>query len=71
MASALVDRNNALTIQWTPSHAGVCGNEHADQVVRRAAEEEEERADPTYLTEASLSNLTRKTTEQRTQVTGD
>ena len=62
MASTLVDRNNTLTIQWTPSHAGVCGNEHADQVARRAAEEEE-RADPTYLTEASLSYLTRKTIE--------
>ena len=71
MTSTLVDRNNTLTIQWTPSHAGVCGNEQADQAARRAAEEKEERADPTYLTEASLSYLTRKATEQRTQATND
>ena len=71
MASILVNRNNNLTIHWTPSHAGVYGNELADQVAKRAAEEKEDRADPTYLAEASLSYLTRKTTEQRTQATSN
>ena len=49
-----------LRIHWTPSHAGVYGNELTDQVAKRSAEEKEERADQNYLTEASLSYLTRK-----------
>ena len=65
----LVDRNNNLAIQWTPLHAGVCGNEHADLAAKRTAEEKNERADTTYLTEASLSYLTRKTTERRSEAT--
>ena len=69
MADTLCDRDNTLTIRWTPPHAGVCGNEQADQAAKRGAEERDERVEPVYLTEASLSHLTRKTTEQRSKAT--
>ena len=49
----------------TPPQNGVEGNEQADEMAKRAAEEREERADPLYLREASLSHLSRATTEAR------
>ena len=50
---------------------GVEGNEHADARVKRAAEGEEGTADPEYLREASLSHLTRKTTEARSNTSSE
>ena len=50
---------------------GIEGNEHADRAARGAAEEREERAGLTYLNEASLSHLTRVTTENRSNATAD
>ena len=50
---------------------GVEGNEHADAMAKRAAEGEEDMAAPEYLREASLSHLTRKTTEARSEATGE
>ena len=47
------------------------GNEHADALARRAAGGEEELADPAYLQEASLSHLTRVSTEARSTSTGE
>ena len=69
MADTLCDRDNTLTIRLAPSHAGACENERADQATKRAAEERDEWADPAYLGEASLSYLTRKTTERRSEAT--
>ena len=71
MADGLCDRDNTLTIRWTPSHARVCGNERAGQAAKRVSEERDERADPAYLGEASLSYLTRKTTERRSEATSE
>ena len=53
------------------SHMGVEGNEQADKEARKAAEEKESRADPQYLREASLSYLTRVTTEARSGATSE
>ena len=47
VASTIADRDNHITIRWTPSHAGVEGNERADRRARGAAEGIEERAPPT------------------------
>ena len=59
----LLQRNNNITVRWTPAHLGVEGNGHADAVAKRAAEGKEGRVNPKYLGEASLSHLTRKITE--------
>ena len=36
----LRQRGNSVTVQWTPAHAGVEGNEHAGARAKRAAEGE-------------------------------
>ena len=58
-------RGNEVTIRWTPSHQGVDGNERADALARRAAAREQSRESLAYLQEASLSHLTRRSTEAR------
>ena len=68
---AMVDRGNTVTLRWTPSHAGIEGNEQANDMAKRAAEEREGRANPLYLREASLSHLTRVTTEARSTATAE
>ena len=70
-ARAITERDNTITIRWTPSHTGVEGNELADSMAKRAAEEREERAPIPYLREASLSHLTRTTTEARSTATAE
>ena len=69
--STIRGRGNTVTLRWTPSHEGVEGNERADKTARRAAEEKGGRASPQYLREASLSHLTRVTTEARTEATAE
>ena len=78
LARAVVDfscelhqRGNSITIRWAPSREGVEGNEQADTLAKRAAEGKGNRASPKYLREASLSHLTRKSTEARTKAAGD
>ena len=66
---AVVGRGNTITLRWTPSHQGIEGNEHADGTAKRGAEEREDTADLEYLREASLSHLTRVTTEARANAT--
>ena len=66
----LASRGKRVTLRWTPAHQGVEGNKQADAWARRAAERREGRADPEYLREASLSHLTRISTERRATETG-
>ena len=66
---ALTARGNVVTLRWTPSHAGISGNERVDRTAKRAAEGREEEACQEYLREASLSHLTRTTTEARANAT--
>ena len=70
-AETLAARGNTVTLRWTPSHAGVTGNEQADRAAKRAAEGREEEADQEYLREASLSHLVRTTTEARASATAE
>ena len=71
IADNLADRDNTLTIRWTPAHKGAEGGGQADAAAKAAAEEEGERAELSYLREASLSHLTRKTTEARSETTSE
>ena len=66
---AIVMRGNMVTIRWVASHAGITGNELADRTAKLAAEGRMEEAGQEYLREASLSHLTRTTTETRTNAT--
>ena len=70
-ARDLVDRGNTITLRWTPSHEGIEGNEQADEMAKRVAEGEEGSASRHYLREASLSYLTRVTTEARSEATAE
>ena len=63
----ITSRGNTVTLRLTPAYAGVEGNEQADETAKRAAEGGEERAQLSYLLEASLAHLTRKTTEIRSR----
>ena len=65
VVDSITSRDNTVTLRWTLAPAGVEGNERADETAKRAAEDREERAPLTYLGEASLAYLTRKTTEAR------
>ena len=67
----ITGRGNTLTLRWTPSHEGVSGNERADREAKAAAEGERDTADHDYLRQASLSHLTRVTTETRTNATSE
>lgn len=52
-----------------PVHGEVEGNEMADDFAKQAAESAVDAADRPYLREASLAHWTRKTTDERTQIT--
>ena len=69
--TSLSEQANTIEIRWTPSHAGVEGNERADVTAKRATEDLEESAVVSYLREASLSYLRRVTTENRTRATAE
>ena len=71
MTQALTDRGNTLALRWTPSHAGIEGNDQADKRAKRAAEGLEGRAEHAYLLEASLAYLTRTVTETRSKATAE
>ena len=67
------ERGCSLTIQWTPAHKGVEGNEIADTYAKCAAGGylDTDKLDKTYLREASLAHLTRKAAEAKTRSTKD
>ena len=69
LADAILLRGNTVTLKWTPSHEGISGNERADRAARRGAEGREDTVGQEYLSEASLSHLTRVTTEARANMT--
>ena len=75
--NTLVSRDNAFSLRWTPAHRGVEGNEAADEAARSAVEVEGrevrrgEGVELDYLREASLSHLTRITTERRSEATSE
>ena len=70
-AEAIAQRGNTIVVRWTPSHEGITGNERADRMAKRAAEGREGEAGQEYLREASLSHLTRITTETRASTTAE
>ena len=70
-AEAISQRGNVITLRWTPSHKGITGNERADRTAKNAAEGKEGEANQEYLREASLSHLTRITTETRANATAE
>ena len=69
LARDIHERGSSVTVRWTPARAGVEGNEHAGFTAKRAAEGRGRRARSEYLSEASLSHFTRKTTEARSKAT--
>jgi hypothetical protein len=59
-----------VTLRWVPGHKGVPGNEQANAIAKRAAKEPPEDAySRQIMRTASLTYLTRKTTETRTRAT--
>ena len=67
----LTARDNTLIIRRTPAHAGIDGNEQADETAKLAVEGRGERVEQAYLQEASLTCLTRRTTETRSEATSE
>ena len=70
-AEEITRRGNILTLRWTPSHEGVIGNEQMNLGAKAAEEGERDTTDRDYLKPASLSHLTRVTTETRTSATSE
>ena len=71
LVSSLTNRDNTVTLRWTPAHRGIEGNEQVDEMAKRATEGREGTAEPPYLMEASLAHLTRKATEARSSATAE
>lgn len=71
LGEAIAGRDNSIALRWTPSHAGAEENELADIMAKGAAEGRGERASAEYLREASLSHLTRTTTETKSRTTAE
>ena len=68
----ILNRDNMVTIRWTPAHAGVEGNEKADEYAKAAAQGEDDgQAGSELRQEASLAHLRRKATVRRVQTTKD
>ena len=69
VCSRLVQRGNEVTVRWVPAHVGVEGNEVADRFVKEAAEGPQHSVEDQLRWEASLSHLSRVTTERRSKAT--
>ena len=71
VAEGLVGKGCSITLRWTPAHKGVEGNEVADSFAKEAARGACDSVGRRILRQASLSRLTRVTTEARAQGTRD
>ena len=63
LTRALIDRGQAVRIQWVPAHSGAEGNEQADQTAKLAAE----RAPRGQASKLTLAYLRRLRTKASTQ----
>lgn len=64
-------RGRSISLRWAPAHKGVEGNEMVDAFAKAAAVDASDSVKQQPLREASLSHLTRATTEARAQGTRD
>ena len=69
MCSYLIQSGNEVTVRWVPAHVGVEGNEVADRFAKEAAEGLQHSVSDRLRWEASLSHLSRVTTEGRSKAT--
>ena len=69
VCSRLIQSGNKVTVRWVPAHVGVEGNEVADRFAKEAAEGHQHSVSDKLRWEASLSYLSRVTTERRSEAT--
>ena len=69
VASRLVASGNEVAIYWVPAHAGVTGNERADEMAKEAAESRVFDVQNEVRWQASLPHLSRRATEKRASAT--
>lgn len=67
--SHLVSRQNEVEVRWIPAHAGVTGNEMADQYAKEAMSGQRYGVPDELRWEASLSHLSQVATETRSGAT--
>ena len=69
VASRLVASGNEVAIYWVPAHAGVTGNEKADEMAKEAARSRRFDVQDEVRWQASLPHLSRRATESRARAT--
>ena len=69
VCSRIVSRQNEVSVLWVPAHAGVEGNERADQISKEATSGRQHDVPEELRWEASLSHLSRVTTENWSEAT--
>ena len=69
VASRLAASGNEVAIYWVPAHAGVTGNEKADEMAKEAAGSRVFDVQDEVRWQASLPHLSRRATESRARAT--